>query len=41
MNQAGILPAGMEQSGNPLIAALRPSDCRLEIEFYEKWELDG
>lgn len=32
------MPAGMEQSGNPLIAALRPSDCRLEIEFYEKWE---
>lgn len=39
MKQAGILPARMGKSGNPLIAALRPSDCRLEIEVYP--ELEG
>ena len=39
MKQAGILPARMGKSGNPLIAALRPSDFRLEIEVYP--ELEG
>lgn len=38
MNDTGSLPVGMEAHGNRMIAALRPSDCFLEIEVFSEWD---
>ena len=38
MNDTGSLPVGMEARGNRMIAALRPSDCFLEIEVFSEWD---